>query len=315
MSLNITATSDPNSENNGGYSTFAYIHFTIAASIALLLCLIGLVGNIIVLWFLCFKIQKNKFTVYSINLAVAYFLFLLFSVSVLALNINTLNNIYPDFQGKDSSYLFIEIFYDSSLYAGMFILTAISLEICISVKLAVWHKCRRPKSLSVITCVILWSIGCMESLLENLLCTADSFTTQTIGCTAIQLVTFASAIVVCLPIMVTSCLILLLHIKRKYDQQASTELYAFIISAVTVFIISVIPFSFLWFLMYFHLIPIDVQKVALYFASIYGTVLNCTITPYLYIMAEIKWRAKSYKPERDSNTDITTCKTIYGITE
>ncbi|XP_077123764.1 mas-related G-protein coupled receptor member A6-like [Ranitomeya variabilis] len=315
MSLNITATYDPNPEDNGGYSKLAYIHFTIAAVVALVLCLIGLVGNIIVLCYLCFKIQKNKFTIYSINLAVAYFIFLLFSVCILVLNINTLNNTSPNFQGKDSLYLFLEIFYDGTLYSGMFILTVISLELCLSVKLPAWHRCHHPKALSTVICVILWSIGFMESLLENLLCTADSFMTQTSGCTAIQLITFASAVLVCLPIMIISCLILLFHIKRRFDQQASAELYAFIISAVTVFIISVVPFHFLWFLMYFHLIPTDVQKVALYFASIYGTVLNCTIIPYFYIMAEIKRKAKSYRPEKESNMDINTCKTVYEVTE
>ncbi|XP_073422183.1 mas-related G-protein coupled receptor member A6-like [Dendrobates tinctorius] len=315
MSLNITATYDPNPEVNDGYSKFAYIHFTIAAVIALVLSLIGLLGNIIVLCYLCFKIQKNKFTIYSINLAVAYFIFLLFSVCILVLNINTLNNTYPNFQGKDSLYLFLEIFYDGTLYSGMFILTVISLELCMSVKLPVWHKCQRPKALTVVICVILWSIGCMESLLENLLCKADSFVAQTSGCTAIQLITFASAVIVCLPVMVTSCLILLFHIKRRFDQQASAELYAFIISAVTVFIISVIPFNFLWFLMYFHLIPTDVQKVALYFASIYGTVLHCTIIPYIYILAELNRKAKSYRPEKDCNTDINTGKTVYEVTE
>ncbi|XP_075684572.1 mas-related G-protein coupled receptor member X2-like [Rhinoderma darwinii] len=308
MSLNTTETTDINAENTGGYAEFAYIHFTIAAAIAILLCLIGLVGNIILLWNLFFNIQKNKYTTYSINLAVAYFIFLLFSVCILVLYINTLNSTYPDFQGKDSLYLFIEIFYDSALYSGMFLLTAISVERCISVTFPVWHKCHRPKTLSVVMCVILWTIGGIESLSENLVCTPEAFVTQTSGCTAIQLITFALAIIICLPTMVTSCLILLVHIKRNFHHQASTALYAFIISAVIVFILSIVPFNFVWLLMYFNLISTDIESIALFFVSIYGTVLNCTIIPYLYIFAEIKWQAKSYSPERDSSTDTATSK-------
>ncbi|KAM3928098.1 mas-related G-protein coupled receptor member X2-like [Leptodactylus fuscus] len=307
MSPNTTGTTDLNTDHSG-YTYLAYLHFTIAAAVALLLCLIGLVGNIIVLWYLSFKIQKNTFTIYGINLAVAYFIFLLFSVCVLILNINTLNSTYPNFQGKHELYLFLEIFYDCAFYSGMFILTAISLEGCIAVKFPVWHKCDRPKTLSVIICVICWSIGCMESLSENLVCTADAFMTQTSGCTAIQLMTFTLAIIVCLPIMVTSCLILLIHVKRKFSPQVSTDLYTFIITAVIVFIVSVLLFNFLWFLIYFHVIPTDVQIVALFFVTVYGTVLNCTIIPYLYVMAEIKWKAKSHRPEKESNTDISTCK-------
>ncbi|XP_056377058.1 proto-oncogene Mas-like [Hyla sarda] len=309
MSLNnTTITTDLEAEASGGYSQDAYIHFTIAAAVALLLCLIGLVGNIIVLWDLCFKIKKNKCTTYSINLAVAYFVVLLFSVCILILNINTLNNINSDFEGKDSLYLFLEIFYDSALYSGMFILTAISVETCISVEFPVWHNCHRPKRLSIYVCVILWSIGWMESLSENLVCTSDAFVTPTPGCTAIQLITFALAIVVCLPTMVTSSFILLIRIKKKFNHQVSTELYAFIILTVIVFILSVIPFNFLWLLMYFHLIPTNIQTVAFFYASIYAIVLNCTIMPFLYITAGIKWNTKSHSPEEDSNTDVSTCK-------
>ncbi|XP_044150796.1 proto-oncogene Mas-like [Bufo gargarizans] len=309
MALNNTGTTDLNAEDIDGHSQFAYIHFTIAAAIALLLCLIGLVGNSIVLWYLCFKIQKNKFTTYSINLAVAYFIFLLSTVSVLSLSIHTLTSTHPDFPGKDSLYILIEIIYDSTFYSGIFILTAISLERCISVTFPVWHECHRPKTLSIIMCVILWLVGCLVSLSENFTCTPEAFVTPTSGCTAIQLVTFALAIIVCLPIMVTSCLILIIRIKKKFNQQVSTELYAFIILAVIAFIVSVVPVNFLWLLLYFNLLSKDIQTLALFFASIYGTVLNCTIIPYFYIIAEIKWKAKFYKPEREGNRDITKCKT------
>ncbi|KAG8571647.1 hypothetical protein GDO81_011733, partial [Engystomops pustulosus] len=290
---NTTEPTDLNTEDIGGYVPFAYLHFTIAAAVAIVLCVIGLVGNIIVLWYLCNKFQKNNFTIYSKNLAASYIIFLLFSVCVLLLNIHTLNSTQPHFEGKESLYLFIEIFYDGALYSGMFILTTISLESCISVKSHVWRKCHSPKMLSVTICVMLWLFGYILSLSENLVCTPDAFVTQTARCTAIQLITFALAIIVCLPIMIISSLILLIRIKRIFNQQASTELYAFIISAVIVFILSIVPFNFLWFLLYFNLIPIDFHKVALFYASIYGTVLNCTIIPYLYIIAEIKWKSKS----------------------
>lgn len=309
MSLNVTLTTGLNAEYASGYAQFAYMDFTIAAAVAIFLCLVGLVGNTIVLWYLCFRIQKNKFTIYSINLAVAYFIFLLCSVYILILYTHTLNSPYPDFQGKDLLFFFIESIYDSTLYSGMLILTAISLEGCISVVFPLWPNQHCPRTLSVIVCVILWLIGCMESLSENLLCTPDAFVTQTFGCTAIQLVIFALAIIFCLPIVVTCCLILLIHIKKKFNQQASTELYAFIISAVIVFILSVVPFNLLWLLMYFNLISTDIQKVSLFFASIYGTVLNCTVIPYFYILADIKWKAIFCRSEIHSNTDITTCKT------
>ncbi|XP_075067416.1 mas-related G-protein coupled receptor member H-like [Mixophyes fleayi] len=309
--MNLTTTNntdqyDTLEEDNGGFSQYAYIHFTVAAAVALGLCLIGLVGNIIVFWYLCFKIQKSKYTIYIINLAVADSILILFSAMLLMININTLVGTNTYFQGKESLYLFVEIFYDSMQYSGMFILTAISMERCISVLFPLWYQCHRPQNLSTIVCAFLWGIGCLESLIENLVCTPEAFMSQTSVCTAIQIMTFVLSIGICLPIMVISSFTLLIKIQRKLSKQASTELYVFVIATVIVFILSVIPFNFLWFLMYFQLLPTDVQTVSLFFASIYCTLLNCTISPYIYFFSEGKWNLKSNKPKKENNTDTTS---------
>ncbi|NWR78847.1 MAS protein, partial [Centropus unirufus] len=53
--------------------------FVVFAGVCMGLALCGLVGNGTVVWFLCFHVKQNPFTVYILNLAIAdFFLLLLF---------------------------------------------------------------------------------------------------------------------------------------------------------------------------------------------------------------------------------------------
>ncbi|XP_073532764.1 mas-related G-protein coupled receptor member D-like [Phyllobates terribilis] len=299
---------------------YAYIHFTIAAAICIVLCLIGLIGNITVFWYLCFKIKRNKYTIYIINLSVADFLFLIFSSLVLMLYINTLMNPKPNFQGKNSLYIFLEIFYDIAQYSGTFILTAVSLERCLSVVVPFWYQCHRPENLSTIICVSLWLLGCAEALTENLVCTSKAFSEHTTECTAVQIMTFGLSIVICLPIMVCSSIILLIKVSRTFNQQYPTKFYIIIIIAIVIFISSVIPFNFAWFLIYFRLLPSDMHMLAFHFASLYSTVLNSALDPYIYFLVGKKWKQKknqsiqdalerAFRIENDENNDSKSNQT------
>ncbi|XP_069585026.1 proto-oncogene Mas-like [Ranitomeya imitator] len=319
---NSTLTLDVTDENDtgSGYPENAQVHFTIAAGFAISLCLIGLVGNIIVFWYLCFKIKRNKYTIYIINLSVADFIFLIFSIIVLIMFIYTLSSADPYFKGKESLYMFLEIFSDSAQYSGMFILTAISLERCLSVLFPFWYQCHRPENLSAIISGSVWLLGCAVGLIDNLVCTPEGFLSQSTECTVVQIMTFGLSVIICLPIMVISSFILLFKIKRTVRQQYPQKLYIIIIAAVFIFIISVIPINFVWFLMYFQLLKSDIETVGLFFASVFCTVLNSTIDPYIYFIVGKKWKQNSshslhealqraFRTEEDENEDSNSNKT------
>ncbi|XP_069816307.1 mas-related G-protein coupled receptor member H-like [Dendropsophus ebraccatus] len=315
----VTPTVPDQNITDGDYPGKAEPPWTVIFAIAIVFCLIGLVGNIIVFWYLCFKIKKNKYTIYIINLSVADFIYLIFTIPVLILYINTLTNPNPNFEGKDSVYLFFEILCDSGQYSGMFILTAISLERCLSVLFPLWYQCHRPQNLSTIICTALWVIGCSESLIENLVCSPEDFVMPTTACTAVQIIVFGLSIVICLPIMVISSLTLLIKIKRTFSEQYPQKLYIIIITAVFVFIISVIPMNFLWFFLYFDLLSDD-KVIELYYAGMFCVVLNCTIDPYIYFIVGKKWKQKTshsiqdalqraFRTEDDENDDSSSNKT------
>ncbi|KAM5157400.1 proto-oncogene Mas-like [Mantella aurantiaca] len=318
--MNATSLNDTLDKPASSFSEYSYIHFTIVAAVALCLCIVGLVGNVIVFWYLCFKIQRNKYTVYIMNLSVADVLFIIFSMLLLMININTHIGTDPEFMGNVNLYLFTEIFYDTMLYSGMYILTAVSMERCSSVLFPFWYQSRRPRKLSTIMCTALWILGCLESLLENLVCTPEAFLEQTSQCSAVQILVFILAIGICLPLMVISSFTLLVKVKRTFKHHYTPKLYTIIIIAVFVFILSVLPFTFLWFLLFFRLFSTDLATVTLSYVSVYFTVLNSTINPYIYFIVGRKWKQKSshsiqevlqraFREEDDKNDDSKSNKT------
>ncbi|XP_040209594.1 proto-oncogene Mas-like [Rana temporaria] len=319
--MNVTSMNDTQDEPSSSYSEYSYIPVTIVAVVALCLCIVGLVGNLIVFWYLCFKIQRNKYEVYIMNLSVADALFIVFTTLLLMIHINTINGTDPDFIGKKSLYIFIEIFYDIMQYSGMYILTAVSMERCSSVLFPFWYRSHRPRNLSTIMCIALWILGSLESLLENLVCTADAYVEQTSKCSAVQIIVFILAIGICLPIMVISSFTLLIKVKRSIKQRYTPKLYIIILIAVLVFILSVLPFTFLSFLIYFKLTATDLATVGFFYATTYCTVLNCTANPYIYFIVGRKWKQKTphsiqealqkaFREEEGENDDSNSNKTI-----
>ncbi|CAH2284243.1 mas-related G- coupled receptor member D-like, partial [Pelobates cultripes] len=274
----------------------AYIHFTIASAVAIALCLYGIVANIVVFWLLAFRIKRSKYTVYIINLAVADFIFLLLTALIMMLYINTLIGVNSTFTGKKTLYTFIEIFYDTAQYSGMFFITAISIERCLSVSFPTWCHCYRPNNLSTIMCFLLWFVGCLESLIENFACPPEDFAAQSNVCTGVELMTFSIGVGICLPLMIISSLtlliilILIIKLKKTFRQQYPPRLYIVIIASVIFFVLSVTPIDFLWFLTYFQIVPCNIEKVSLLFASIYCTILNSSITPYIYFLGGCTWK-------------------------
>ncbi|KAM8967624.1 proto-oncogene Mas-like [Pelodytes ibericus] len=277
---------------NPGYDKNAYIHFTTGVA-AIALCLVGMVGNMIVFGYLSLQIKTNIYTVYIINLTAADLTFLIFSAMITMINMNTLFGKNPNFTGKHHFYIFLQIFYDSSQYSGMFFLTAISLERCISVLFPICYRCYRPKNLSPIMCLLLWIAGCSESLIENLACSLEDFIAQKTNCMGVELMTFIIGIGICLPLMIISSLTLLIVIKRTHRHKYPPKLYIIIIIAVIIFVLSVIPFNFVWFLMRFHLLKLDIHYLSYFYANLFITVLNSTMNPYMYFMVGRQWKQRS----------------------
>ncbi|NXW89513.1 MRGRD protein, partial [Alopecoenas beccarii] len=103
----------------------------IMAFLCTVICLCGLVGNMLVVWFLGFQMKKSPFTVYVLNLAIADFSLLLFLFVIFMLHI------FPNFTCVFSSKYGLSldvmpILFLFWYFASMYLLTAISIERCLS---------------------------------------------------------------------------------------------------------------------------------------------------------------------------------------
>uniref|UniRef100_A0A452GXY0 G-protein coupled receptors family 1 profile domain-containing protein n=1 Tax=Gopherus agassizii TaxID=38772 RepID=A0A452GXY0_9SAUR len=112
-------------------------------SISLFICLVGLVGNGMVLWFLGFPVKKEPFTIYILNLAIADFGFLLCMVAFLIIIILYL---HMDFL---VGFVVIEAIQWVALFiynTGLYLLTDISIHRCLSVLYPIWYRCHIQKT-------------------------------------------------------------------------------------------------------------------------------------------------------------------------
>uniref|UniRef100_A0A672V5B3 G-protein coupled receptors family 1 profile domain-containing protein n=1 Tax=Strigops habroptila TaxID=2489341 RepID=A0A672V5B3_STRHB len=134
-------------ENNEGYfdyeCEFSFDGITVFSVVCMGICVFGMVGNGIVLWFLGFQMKRNPFTVYILNLAVADF-----SLLLLCYDLDTFIRLHMNY------------LYAVDLLSHFFVLSTISMERCVSVVFPIWYRCHRPKHLSGIVSGVLWaSVG------------------------------------------------------------------------------------------------------------------------------------------------------------
>uniref|UniRef100_A0A8B9Q9W6 G-protein coupled receptors family 1 profile domain-containing protein n=1 Tax=Apteryx owenii TaxID=8824 RepID=A0A8B9Q9W6_APTOW len=215
--------------------------------------ILGLGGNGIVLWFLCFKIKRNEFTVYVLNLAIADFTFI-FSCFVTFLLI--LMNLQSPVLEKYFS-LVVDIIFYFGYNTSFFLLTAIGAERCLSILFPVWCQCNRPKHLSAYVCAFLWTLSCLITIFSCVL----NFLIFT-------------------PIMVLSSLILFITVQRRPPQQRhQTRLYITIMVTVMVFLVFAMPVRLTNIVKYW--LP-ELVSARLVYISVLLNIINSSANPLVY---------------------------------
>ncbi|XP_039179486.1 mas-related G-protein coupled receptor member H-like [Crotalus tigris] len=243
-------------------------------SIALIICCIGAPLNGIVIWLLGFQIKRNPFTVLILNLAIADFGFLII-MTIFCIDI---------FIGFIQPGILQIIFYsllNVTYINGLFLLTAISIDRCVSVLFPIWHRCSRPKYLSPAVCTFLWIFSSlligihyiMQHLFWNL-----------------HLVVTA---VLCLPLMTTSTVILFIKICLKSKQMKRGRLLVMILITLLCFLILNLPFYFYVFITHFLKKEnfVDANELDFYLSP--SASLNSSVNPVIYFLVGRKKRARS----------------------
>ncbi|XP_069713191.1 mas-related G-protein coupled receptor member D-like [Phaenicophaeus curvirostris] len=248
----------------------------VSAGVYMGVALCGLVGNGTVLWFLCFHMKQNPFTVYILNLAIADFflLVLVFLLSLAAFSLVSICScaykylaLYNDFE-----YIveFLCHFFDLS---SMSLLTAISTERCISVLFPIWYRCHRPKHLSGVVSAMLWVFaGFFVSSMYLGLNLAASYETIIAGVAIAIAITLSSIVFI-------SNLTLFLKLRCGSHRRQPGRLYVAILLNVIFFFTLGLPFSIEVFL---HL---PISRELLPDGSVFLlALLNSSINPVVYFL-------------------------------
>ncbi|KAM4628466.1 mas-related G-protein coupled receptor member H-like [Discoglossus pictus] len=252
-------------------------------SFSVLICLIGLVGNGIVIWLLFFRMKRNQATVYTLNLAIADAIYLLGCCSVAIYFLCLLLGVKTSVKTDKVFAQFGEFINNFGFTSSLFLLATLGIERCLLVCFPIWYKCQRPKHLSAITCGIIWGASVLITLLERMLFV--EYRSRIYIGTSILFLIVAILMVFC-------SIVLLVEIQKSSDACRPIKLYIVIIAAVISFFISLAPIRIIRILLIFFIDLPGPFKVILYFVSSLCSALNSCANPYIYILVG-RWGKKS----------------------
>ncbi|NXL53895.1 MAS protein, partial [Podilymbus podiceps] len=125
--------------------------------VTLLICLCGLVGNGAVLWFLGSRVHRNPIIPYVVSLAVANFTFLL-SIAIALVIFYGPESLCHKLGSRDvTAVLNITILF--AFTASVYLLTAFSAAMSLSVLPPACCPCHRSRRLPVLLCALLWALS------------------------------------------------------------------------------------------------------------------------------------------------------------
>ncbi|XP_040844384.1 mas-related G-protein coupled receptor member X2-like [Ochotona curzoniae] len=207
-----------------------------------MVALVGLPGNMTVLYLLSFHMRRNAFSIYVLNLAGADFLFLCCQVIVSML---LLFDFLHLFSIPSPTYNILLTASAFSYTAGLSMLSAISTERCLSILWPIWYRCRRPRHLSAVACALLWALCLPLSILEMNVCSILFSHDNNNWCKIYNSIAVALLIILFLMLFVSS-LVLLLRVLCSSRKLPLTRLYVTLLLTVLIFVLCGLPCGIYW---------------------------------------------------------------------
>ncbi|XP_042317770.1 mas-related G-protein coupled receptor member H-like [Sceloporus undulatus] len=248
--------------------------------LSFLISSIGMVGNGCVIWFLGFCIKKNNFTIYVLNLAIADFgvLMCMFVSSVFVVIVVLKKADVKHLWGLSNQLCSI------TYCVGLYLLTAISVERCLSILFPIWVRCHRPRYLSTTVSIVIWTFSTLIAVTEILL---QYFQLLDI---CFKIIRFICGLNLFLftPVMVVSTLILFIKLTCRHQPG---KLHTVMLIILLFFIITAVPYSLFFFFTttdyYLHVIAIPMYDLLI--------VLNSSINPIIYFFVGNQCNCRSWK--------------------
>ncbi|KAM5283660.1 proto-oncogene Mas isoform 1-T8 [Hipposideros larvatus] len=243
--------------------------------VILSISLLGFIENGILLWFLCFRVRRNPFTVYITHLSIAD-ISLLFCIFILTVDDAS------DYELSYASYYTTVTLWVTFLFGyntGLYLLTAISVERCLSVLYPIWYRCHRPKHQSAFVCALLWAFSCLVTTMEYVMCIyREEQSHSRRDCKAVIIFIAILNFLVFTPLMVVSSTILVVKIRKNTLTSHSSKLYIVITITIIIFLIFVMPMRLLYLLYYDNWSTFGSLQ---YISPLFSTI-NSSANPFIY---------------------------------
>ncbi|KAL8181624.1 UNVERIFIED_CONTAM: hypothetical protein K2H54_013492 [Gekko kuhli] len=280
---------------------FSIMVVFITCTLTLLICIAGIVGNGMVIWLLGFRMRRNPFTTYVLNLAVADIGVLISSILGYITCITSL--LSGDFSPLG---LYILACIGTLMYiTDQLLLTIISIDRCVAVLFPLWHRCHRPPHLSGIVCLSTWVLSLLIGGSDAFLTFANVFV----------LLQFLVNVALCTPVMTISTVILFVKSCTKSQQRKRGKLFLAISLALFFFLLFGLPVNYCYIVLHYHLLDgsdvlrsstsefsessatvlLSTLHLFLILAAvvIVCTVLNCSVNPLIYFLVGRKRKGQS----------------------
>ncbi|XP_033012032.1 mas-related G-protein coupled receptor member H-like [Lacerta agilis] len=241
--------------------------YIILLVLILVISIFGLMGNGTVIWFLGFCMKRNPFTIFILHLAVADLGTLMCLCSLMI--------------------IFVHVFFMFMYNTGQYLLTAISMDRCVSVVFPLWHRCHRlsphrPPHFSTLVCATIWIFSFLLTvicwILPNFLLIKDALFYHLL----------VNAIL-CLPLMTVSTLVLFIKVYFRSQQRKRGKAVRAILLALLFFLILAFPFTCILLI---FLSSNFVNYNAIFIGPLCSC-LNSSVNPLIYFLVGRKKHSRS----------------------
>ncbi|XP_072273008.1 mas-related G-protein coupled receptor member H-like [Pyxicephalus adspersus] len=250
--------------------------------IIVLICLLGLVGNAIVIFYFCFRGKLNQSTVYILNLAVADFLFSVGCCIFFIYFLGLINGMDTSLESNRAISTFGELLISFTFNASILFLATLSCERCLSVCFPLWYKCRRPTHLSAILSAVMWALSLFIMIMERFYNPEHRPTVYIVTSAVFLLLTL---------LMIGSSVVLLIQIQKTSVQCRPLKLYIVIIAAIINYLISLAPSRVVRMVYFFAIIPTKNIKIMSLIVINLCSAFNSAANPYIYIIVG-RWKGR-----------------------
>ncbi|XP_075134233.1 N-formyl peptide receptor 3-like [Leptodactylus fuscus] len=266
------------------YDYYENILEKISLTLKIIIFVLGIIGNGLVIWIAGFRMKKTISAVWFLHLAIADFLF----CAGLSLNVALELQIFLFTPKVDLFCLLYIIMFTLNMSASILLLTAMSIDRCVSVMWPFWAKVHRTRRLVRITAGGIWGLSLLITSLIYYIhrwCLIsgdyiDSLFRRSLS-ENIDLIRLVIMFVIPFLIILTSYLIIFLRLRKSKRPQRSQRLYRIITAVILCFFICWFPIS-IWllirrgYIIFFQSHPIDIIAANLPY-------LNSCLNPIIYV--------------------------------